>query len=523
MASGSSRVQRFGVFELDLSSGELRKSGVRVRLQEQPFQVLKALVERPGEVVSREELQQRLWPGETFVDFEDGLSTAVRKIRQALGDSAGAPRYLETLPKRGYRFIAPVSGDATDGSKPPSHPGSAGPPGRRRILFFAVALALLAALIWKNGPDETPSRWVLSRATVDSELTFEPTLSADSKLLAYSSDRGAGGDLNIWVQQVGESQPIQLTFSTADDYEPAFSPDGTEIAFTSDRDPKGIYVVSTFGGELRLLAKDGERARYSPDGKWVAFQPGWRSPIHLVAPEGGQPQTLLLLEYPEKIGVNRPLWFPDSQSFLFSLSIRDWVIARLDGTTTATRALQVIDRHQLRYPYRAGFRPVAETWLSEADGDRIVFSGALNDSVNLWSIPISRRTGVIGEELEQITQGPGFHVHPWAPRDGTIAFANLERTVDLWSLCIDPNTGVVCGELERMTNDVASEFDPTLSSDGRKMLFTSDRGGNIDVWIRDMESGEDRRLTFTPEDEDTAAVLSPDGTQAVYRDSAGLV
>ena len=102
------RKATFGVFELDLASGELRKSGVKVRLQEQPFQVLKALLERPGEVVSREELQQRLWPDDTFVDFEGGLSTAVQKIRQALGDSSSNPRFVETLPKRGYRFVAPV-------------------------------------------------------------------------------------------------------------------------------------------------------------------------------------------------------------------------------------------------------------------------------------------------------------------------------------------------------------------------------------------------------------------------------
>ncbi len=91
---------RFGIFELDTLSGELLKAGTKVRLQEQPFQVLKALLERPGEVLSREELQRRLWPDETFVDFEDGLSTAVRKIRQALGDSASSPRFVETLPKR---------------------------------------------------------------------------------------------------------------------------------------------------------------------------------------------------------------------------------------------------------------------------------------------------------------------------------------------------------------------------------------------------------------------------------------
>ena len=96
---------RFGVFELDLRSGELRKHGLRVRLQEQPFRLLEMLLERPGEVVTREELQKRLWPADTFVDFDHGLNKAINKIREALGDSAESPRFVETVSRRGYRFL----------------------------------------------------------------------------------------------------------------------------------------------------------------------------------------------------------------------------------------------------------------------------------------------------------------------------------------------------------------------------------------------------------------------------------
>lgn len=103
-----SRIARFGVFELDLSAGELRKNGVKLRLQGQPFQVLVLLLERAGSVVTREELQQALWPADTFVDFDHSLNTAINKVREALGDSASSPRYVETLARRGYRFIAPV-------------------------------------------------------------------------------------------------------------------------------------------------------------------------------------------------------------------------------------------------------------------------------------------------------------------------------------------------------------------------------------------------------------------------------
>src|SRR2546422_11206344 len=99
---------RFGVFELDLVAGELRKSGVRIRIQEQPFQVLALLLERPADVVTREELRQKLWPADTFVDFDHSLNTAINKLREALGDSASSPRYWETLARRGYRLLAPV-------------------------------------------------------------------------------------------------------------------------------------------------------------------------------------------------------------------------------------------------------------------------------------------------------------------------------------------------------------------------------------------------------------------------------
>jgi cholera toxin transcriptional activator len=102
------KVLRFGVFEVDSASGELRKAGVRVRLQDQPFQLLLILLERTGEVVGREELRQQLWPGDTFVDFDHSLNTIVNKLREVLGDSATSPRFIETLAKRGYRFLVPV-------------------------------------------------------------------------------------------------------------------------------------------------------------------------------------------------------------------------------------------------------------------------------------------------------------------------------------------------------------------------------------------------------------------------------
>jgi cholera toxin transcriptional activator len=113
-------LMRFGVFEMDLSAGELRKNGARIRLQGQPFQVLVSLLQRPGQVVTRDELRATIWPADTFVDFDHSLNTAVNKIRESLGDSASNPRFVETLARRGYRFIAPV--DLVASRVPPSDP-----------------------------------------------------------------------------------------------------------------------------------------------------------------------------------------------------------------------------------------------------------------------------------------------------------------------------------------------------------------------------------------------------------------
>ena len=118
-AAQSRQTYRFGDFEFDPTSGELRKDGLKVRLQEQPFQILTLLLTRPGEVVTREQVRQALWPGDTFVDFDVGLNSAIKRLRDALSDSADSPRFVETLPRRGYRFIAPLE---TPPGSPPATP-----------------------------------------------------------------------------------------------------------------------------------------------------------------------------------------------------------------------------------------------------------------------------------------------------------------------------------------------------------------------------------------------------------------
>src|SRR6266850_4178399 len=144
MKTEGHEIMRFGVFEVDVRSGELRKQGVRVKLQEQPFQVLSVLLKCPGEVVTREELRNQNWPPDTFVDFDNSLNTAINKLREALGDSADNPRFIETLPRRGYRLIATVTG--ADGTTRGAGTGvSAVAPPRSRKVAATVAVVVLAA------------------------------------------------------------------------------------------------------------------------------------------------------------------------------------------------------------------------------------------------------------------------------------------------------------------------------------------------------------------------------------------
>src|SRR5467141_1917102 len=140
--NGNQRIQ-FGIFEVDMKAGELRRNGTRVRLQEQPFQILTILLEHSGEVVTREELRGRLWPADTYVDFDHSLNAAVRRLRDALGDSAENPRFVETVARRGYRFFAPINGAAATVIAPSAPRFAAHSRGWR---IFASAAVLLVGV-----------------------------------------------------------------------------------------------------------------------------------------------------------------------------------------------------------------------------------------------------------------------------------------------------------------------------------------------------------------------------------------
>jgi TolB-like protein/DNA-binding winged helix-turn-helix (wHTH) protein len=178
---------RFAVFELDLCSRELRRQGSRIRLQEQPFQVLRALVEHPGEVVTRETLRQQLWSSDVYVDFEHGLNNAIARLRDVLGDSAGVPRYIETLPRLGYRFIYPVTREPDESGRRPT----GGPAESVPSVSLVPATVVTPALIALGTPRAAITRgW---RTVAWLAVAASALMLATISIIAYWTSRASAG------------------------------------------------------------------------------------------------------------------------------------------------------------------------------------------------------------------------------------------------------------------------------------------------------------------------------------------
>ena len=271
-------VVRFGPFEADLRTGELRKSGVNLRLSEQPFQVLAALLEKPGELVTREELRDRLWPDDTFVGFEDSLNTAANKLRQTLGDSARNPKYIETLQGRGYRFVGQIE-------RQPQQP-----PRTKQLWIASVAAAAVAAIaavyFLRPEPEPAPLTFVEKPLTSLPGLEMGPAFSPDGSRVAFSCDGVRRVTSNICVQSVENpsGEPIRLTEGPERDLQPEWSPDGEWISFVrvlEFKPPPGggryrLMRVPASGGQARTIVdtlsrNDNIWPVWSPDGKFLVY------------------------------------------------------------------------------------------------------------------------------------------------------------------------------------------------------------------------------------------------------------
>jgi DNA-binding winged helix-turn-helix (wHTH) protein len=254
---------RFDRFLVDLCSGELRTAeGTEVRIQQQPLQVLRLLLEAQGRVVRREQLKEALWSDDTFVDFEHGVNTAVKKLRQALGDSIESPKFVGTVPKVGYRFLVPVEWVTAPDEVQKAQVEFSDSPGtdpvaeplRWKRLFRArsavvtglIAVAALATVFLYRSPLLKPKapEPSLSLAVTSVGEKYSPSLSPDGRQLAFGWNGGSGSYFSIYMKLIGTEEPLRLTRQESVDYNPVWSPDGRYIAFCRiQKGETGIYII----------------------------------------------------------------------------------------------------------------------------------------------------------------------------------------------------------------------------------------------------------------------------------------
>jgi Tol biopolymer transport system component/DNA-binding winged helix-turn-helix (wHTH) protein len=304
-SGGNSHRVAFDRFEMDLRSGELRKDGRKIRLQAQPFQLLAMLVDNAGEVVTRDEACRALWRADTFVDFDHSVAAAVNKIREALCDSVENPRFIQTVPKRGYRFIGKIRSEAP-AEMAVAKPGqaleltavpavkekeSSGKNWTLGLAGIVVVAACAVLIIWlaRKPADSRSDAHVNSAAMTMVPFTSypgretTPSFSPDSSRIAFSWDDGTSNrpgkpGYDLYVKAIGSETLLRLTKHPSDWISSAWSPDGTQIAFHRlAADDNGIYVVPALGGpERKLIATHtpydvAAPISWSPDGKWLAY------------------------------------------------------------------------------------------------------------------------------------------------------------------------------------------------------------------------------------------------------------
>jgi len=536
-ATPERKIYRFGLFEFDSRESVLRKGGLRLKVQPQPLKILQALLDRPGELITREELRQRLWPADTFVDFEQGLNTAITRLRQALGDSAENPRFIGTEARLGYRMIAQIQLDPSPVVSAPAGqltapveplaPSNRWAATRSRLaiaLVLTVLCAAASAVAWRSRqssrlPETTKGH--LEQITRNVGLSTDPSVSADGKLLVYASDRNGSGCLNIWVQQLtAGGSSIQLTNFQQDAHQPAFSQDGSTIVFRAEKDGGGLYKIPAIGGEPIRITSSGRGPRFSPDGKWIAY---WTTPenasvlpklgsanVYVVSAQGGVPKRVATES-------GFPIWSPDSRNLMVvrrSVTMRPdwWLIPMQDGDAAAPKAMGVVTRLQeAGFSYDFGLHPKPEVWL----GSSVVFSGPHGDTNNLWRLRLKADYSPSGEPVERLTSGTAMDLKSTASAQGRIYFASLTGNTGIWTLERPAGPGMKAARLEKLTNSSAIEVAPSVTPDGRYIVYSTLVEGNHQIRWKDLHTGAMKTLAASKALK-WHPVISPDGSQVAF-------
>ena len=390
------------------------------------------------------------------------------------------------------------------------------------VIAGGLALGALAMYSWTRvQAPETPNEPVYRMITADSGLNDYPALSRDGKFIAFASDRAGNDNLDIWLQQIGGREMIQLTKDPVDETDPTFSPDGTHIAYRSEKDGGGIYVIQALGGDPTLLVREGRNPRYSPDGKHIAywtersggsFLPG-ATKIFVIDAAGGEPRRI-------NHGLSAalfPVWSPKGDALVAygcekpDSSLDYWILPVNGETPRSIKLVSKIVKTNVSSTIIGQRDSGALDW---APSGSLITPFAIGNSINLWESMLDAQDKIVGLP-HRITRGPGRQMRgSRSTMDGIerLGFSDVTLNYDIWSASPDPAIPAT-----RLTDSVATEWAPSVTANGRHLLFIAQRSGTWAVVLREIGSGRERILMSSPF-RPSGAAISGDGSRIAYSD-----
>lgn len=536
---------QFDTVVVDVRAGRVINGVSVVDLEPKAYDLLVLLLSRPGELLTKQDLLDAVWPGVFVTD--NAIARVVAQLRRALGDSARQARYIETVPTRGYRFVAPVQVNKTSATvelsdaivpTPPEHrggpmpplppPGTSPPP--RQSHLVAIVLGIVAAaslgLAWWSQQQVGRARPLLAprelvQLTSSPSLDAFPAWSPDGQTLAYSSDRSGTFEIHLRAVAVGGRREA-LTSDGQRNVQPDWSPDGRLIAYHSVR-RGGIWIVPVNGGAARQVSPFGSRPTWSPDGRQIAFQAApytepnggafemfGPSSLWVVPAEGGVPRQVTRPWTPEG-GHVRPSWFPDGVHLLFaSQGVRTTRLYRVHIQTGETTLL--LD---------AGTRVLDPTLARDGQAAYYV---RMDDHFDLWRLPLTAEQTVAAPPV--LVMPPGgldvrhVSVHP----DGRqLAYTGMSTVSGLRALPLNRD-GLPSGPSIRLAEDaVRAARRPSIAPDASAVVFERLNAGQPpSLWLLSLTGGPAAQLTPA----DMSAVepsWSADGSEVHFVSDHGAV
>jgi Tol biopolymer transport system component/DNA-binding winged helix-turn-helix (wHTH) protein len=500
---------RFGSFEVDLEARELRRQGLKVKLQEQPFQVLVMLLERAGGVVTREELQRELWPADTFVDFERGLNRAVNKLRESLDDDAESPRFIETLPRRGYRFLAPVEAaelreseaagrspstvlrsDSCQAEDTASTPASSW----QVVLPWVVAGVLAVVAVtsywrpWRSSVPVPDKPFLQLDLNVGPDEVSLPTISADGKRIAFVS-RGA-----LSIRRLDQTNTTRLA-GTEGAFMPFFSPNGQWIAFFAAGKLKKMAVD---GGDPIALC-DAPRpwgGTWDTDDNIFAALDVSKKDISRIPASGGVPQ-LLTNAKSDRSGA---LMYVSPQALPGRKGI---LLAALNGSSPGSLRVFTPNDGKLK------------TLVENSTFGRYLPSGYLvyGQDGGLFALRLDADRMELASPALPLLDS----VHSFEDRaefdvssSGTLVYRRgaAPRTVPSWLY--------TSGRIQPLLATTGNYFGPRLSPDGSRLALSVLKDGNTNLWVYDLNRETWNRLT-SEDGPESLPTWTPDGEFLVFQ------